>query len=264
LALFPVSLRPGKATIENTNAVIIAQSVEQAIREGLAHRKGQSDDGRWTFFVFSHPGVKDALPVTVDQARPSADYYILLPEDDSDERRKRLENRESAYNRGKVFVYPESDGLSWTESAAGTDRTVEDMDSGATPNGGGDPTRADDDADDLTRVMELPDGEREVTSYEVFRTYSLDEEFIDHVGEDVDSELSLGFDERDPIRDYSFAFTIRRALNDGSLGRQAPSDREFVPANELFEVEVLVYRSFVSRTAGADNPILRARFLVHK
>ena len=47
LALFPVAVNTGKRSIEDTNAVLIAQSVESALREGLAQRKGQSKDGKW-------------------------------------------------------------------------------------------------------------------------------------------------------------------------------------------------------------------------
>ncbi len=261
LALFPVALRSGKNTIQDTNAIIITQSVEQAIRSGLAHRKGQDKSGKFTYFIFSHPGVKDPLPLEIDQARPSSDYYILLPEDDSDARRKRIEDRVSAYNRGKVFVYPETDGKSWLDE---DERELEDMESGTLPNGGGDATRADDDKNDIEQEI-IVDGEiltRE--TYEVMKTYSLDEDFFQKNEDEEESDLITGTEKRDPIRDYSFCFAIRRAHNDASLGRHYPMEKAFVPANELFEVEVLVYRSFRAGTAIADNPILRTIFLIHK
>ena len=150
------------------------------------------------------------------------------------------------------------------------DRALEDMESGISPNGGGNAARADDDKDDQTYVIALPDGtQEEIETFEVARTYSLDEAFFDMRPEDdqEESELSIGGDQRDPIRDYSFAFTMRRAYNDGSLGRDfAPRDRSLIPANELFEVEVLVYRSFRWNPDIdlKNEPILRTTFLVHK
>ena len=67
LALFPVAIDTAKRTIQETNAVLIAQSVEQAIREGLAFRKGHSKE-KWTYFILEHDGLfgdvlpKDRLP----------------------------------------------------------------------------------------------------------------------------------------------------------------------------------------------------------
>ena len=146
LAVFPVAMRAGKDAVENTNAVIISQSVEQAIREGLAQHKGQSQDGRWTYFVCNHDGVTDPLPTKIEQARPDADYYILLPSSDPD--RKSAIKRTEFWERGKTFVFPETDGLSWIAVDGGVEREVFDESSSSSPNGRGNPLQADDDSDD--------------------------------------------------------------------------------------------------------------------
>ena len=110
LAVFPVAMKSGKKAVETTNAVIIAQSVEQAIREGLSDHKAQSPDGRWTYFLFNHDGVTDRLPPKIEDANPGSDYYILLPSSDPD--RKSSMRRTEFWERGKTFVFPETDGLS--------------------------------------------------------------------------------------------------------------------------------------------------------
>ena len=45
LALFPVAIHSGEVTIDQTTASLVAQSVEQAIREGMHHRRAQTKDG---------------------------------------------------------------------------------------------------------------------------------------------------------------------------------------------------------------------------
>ncbi|MFQ5653600.1 MAG: prepilin-type N-terminal cleavage/methylation domain-containing protein [Planctomycetota bacterium] len=254
LALFPVAIHTGKLTIQDTNAVLIAQSVEQAIREGLQHRKGQTKDGKWTFFLFQHDGVDDPLPRFVSDARPSADHYILLPTRDLDGSRSAI-NRDRYYRESKLFVYPETDGKTWEVVEGGLERTYEDLDSGADPNGSGSPLRADNDGDD--RAITRSDGEEEET-FDVYDVFRLSNRFFDPILAEEEDLRDL-----DPISQYSFAFAIRPAFNDASLGQHMPRDKQIVPAGELFEVEIMVFRSFRKGTTNAD-PIYRTTILVHK
>jgi len=259
LAVFPVAMRAGKDAVENTNAVIISQSVEQAIREGLMEHKAQSPDGRWTYFIFNHDGVTDPLPARIDRARPDADYYILLPSPDPD--RKTSMKRTEFWERGKTFVFPETDGLTWIVSDSGVEREVTDESSSSPPNGRGNPTRADDDADDYLREIRSPDSDRVLDSYETYdvrRVYRLSNRFFDQ-------ELAQDYNliDFDPISQYSFAFTIRPAKQDGSLDLKWCDDQNFIPSGELFEIEILILRSFREGTKLAD-PFYQCQILVHK
>jgi len=259
LAVFPVAMRSGKKAVETTNAVIIAQSVEQAIREGLAQHKGQSQDGRWTYFVFNHDGVTDPLPTKIEQARPDADYYILLPSSDPD--RKSAIKRTEFWERGKTFVFPETDGLSWIAVDGGVEREVFDESSSSSPNGRGNPLQADDDNDDDIREIRSPGSDKILDSYETYdvrRVYRLSNRFFDE-------ELAEDFDiiDDDPISQYSFAFTIRPAKQDGSLDLKYPDDQSFTPSGDLFEVDILIFRSFREGTKLAI-PFYQSQILVHK
>ena len=57
LAVFPVAMDSGRRAVESTNAVIITQSVEQAIRDGLKQHKGQSRD----CLLYTSPSPRDGL-----------------------------------------------------------------------------------------------------------------------------------------------------------------------------------------------------------
>ncbi len=264
LALFPVAMDSGRRTIEETSAVLIANSVEQAIRGGLRDRKGQSADGKWTFFCFAHDGVEDSFPTRLSRARPGADYYILLPSPDPD--RTVALDRGEAWGRGKTFVFPETDGTTWEETDQFGSRERFDSESGAQPNGGGNPMFADDDGDD--RVVKVRDQATrtvidEYDSFDLRRVYRLSNAFFDEERA-MDDDLV----DNDPISQYSFAFAIRPALQDGSLDRSFPDDSSFVPSGDLYEVEILVFRSF--RTSEGENnsvenkPIHRTQILVHR
>ena len=67
----------------------------------------------------------------------------------------------------------------------------------------------------------------------------------------------------DPINQYSFAFSIRSAMQDGSLGFDYPTDVNLIPAGDLYEVDILVFRSFREGTTSAD-PIYETQILVHR
>lgn len=264
LALFPVAMDSGRRTIEETNSILIAGSVEQAIRSGLRDRKGQSPDGKWTFFCFSHDGVEDPLPSRIASARPGSDYYVLLPSPDPD--RNIALQRGEAWGRGKTFLFPETDGTSWEVDDQFGLRDRSDLESGFIPNGGGNPERADDDSDDMTVQVQDPSSRTvidEYESYDVRRVYRLSNAFFDEERAEEEDLVDT-----DPISQYSFAFAIRPALQDGSLDRSFPDDSTFVPSGDLYEVEILVFRAFRTgeneETRISNEPIHRSQILVHR
>lgn len=251
LALFPVAMRSGKITIEETNAIIIAGSVEQAIRDGIQNRKAQDPTGRFTYFLLQHDGVTDPLPYRIADASPSDDHYILLPSPDTDGIQP--VDRDAAFEGGKTFVYPETDGKTWTPVVGGVQHPeTSDLESQTEPNGGQNPLGADDDGDD---AIDDATGDKD---FEVYRTYSLTNRFVDELLLEAEPQLLY----EDPISQYSFAFAIRPAYRDASLDRSSPLDDNFIPAGELYEVEILVFRTFLKGTAGARKPILRKKILV--
>jgi prepilin-type N-terminal cleavage/methylation domain-containing protein len=254
LALFPVAMRSGKITIEETNAMLIAGSVEQAIRDGIQSRKAQDLEGNgFTYFLLQHDGVQDPLPRRISEASPSDDHYILFPS--ADATGQQALDRNAVYQAGKVFVFPETDGKTWTPVVEGVPlEEVSDLESGMEPNGGGNPGRADDDKDDS---VDPGTGE---PNYEVYRTYPLSNRFVDELLLQAEPERQY----EDPISQYSFAFAIRPAYRDASLDRSDPLDDTFIPAGELYEVDILVFRTFLKGTAGASKPILRKKILVHR
>ena len=67
----------------------------------------------------------------------------------------------------------------------------------------------------------------------------------------------------DPISQYSFAFTIRPAKQDGSLDDKYPDEPTFTPAGDLFEIDILIFRSFREGTKLA-TPFYQSQILVHK
>ncbi|MFN0057993.1 MAG: prepilin-type N-terminal cleavage/methylation domain-containing protein [Planctomycetota bacterium] len=261
IAMFPVAIKLGKRVILDTNSVIIAQSVEQAIREGLAHRKGQRDEGKQTYFLFYHSGVETPLPSRILDASPSDDNFILLPMQEFESRSSTV-SRDNAYLEGKVFVYPETDGLTWTFGSGGDVAEYQDAAAGTSPNGGGDARRADNDGDDYT--VEVANGES-YTTFAVMKTFPMSEDFLRGLRENADAEF--GDDENsgteDPLGRYSYAFAIRRALSDSSLGRHSRDEKDLVPANELFEVEIMVFHGFIPNTTYAQ-PVFRTTVLMHK
>lgn len=262
LAVFPVAMNSGRKAVEATNAVIITQSVEQAIRDGLKQHKAQSSDGKWTYFIFHHDGVTDDYPVDISKARPGADYYVLLPSPAGTSNSP--VDRTAYWDRGKTFVFPESDGLTWTVDDGSGEREVDngpDDPYDGPPNGNGNPLIADDDLDDREIVVLSEKGDKELSryySYDVRRVYKLSNKFFD---EELASDY--GYRDNDPISQYSFAFAIRPAMQDASLGIQLPDSSQLVPAGELYEVEILVFRTFREGTENA-TPIYKSQILVHR
>src|SRR5690606_12982305 len=76
VAIFPYAISKGRQVIELSNAVVIAESVAESIREGLRNRKRfvvGSDGETSIYFVFNHDGVKDPIPANRAAEDPSRD-----------------------------------------------------------------------------------------------------------------------------------------------------------------------------------------------
>ncbi|MEM7166041.1 MAG: prepilin-type N-terminal cleavage/methylation domain-containing protein [Planctomycetota bacterium] len=270
LAVFPLAIDTGRQSMEDTNAVLIAQSVEQALREGITHRKGQSKDGKWTYFLFQHEGVLDQVPSDYSSVRTNADYYILFP-DPNTAQQQRTSNRNSTEESAKVFLYPEDDGVdSWEhwngvivrdDTVESDVRTIDGTDGSGEPNGGGNAGLADNDGDDATVSG---DGyERE--TFRVRRVYQLGAtpwaRMVD-AGEPDPSAIS------DPLHKYSFAFSLQRCRHDASLGRETIDSPAVRPAGELYECRIMIFRSFVPPSIDDEeaffDPIYEAKVYLHK
>lgn len=224
VALFPFGIKVGKKVVDDTTAIAIARSVADAIRYGMRNNlryNSRRDGTTYSYFVFQHDGVTDRVPALASQERPEHDYYILLPRHHlnreypgatEDARRTR------AVESGKTFVYPESD----PDRSSGL---------GISPNGGGDPSRADDDGDDF---MVTPDFRTILVRkvYELGQTFPGDQEEGVEILDDQKIEV---------LKQYSFAFSIRTSYFDTNLADTAGKYR---PGNELYHVRVMIFRSF--------------------
>lgn len=232
VALFPAAIRLGRQVVEKSNAIVIAQSVAEAVRDGIRARKrfvvkGNDAD---LYFVFKHDGVRDNVPASIQRERSNHDYYILLPRYSRGRKFSgagRNVSRRKALERSKIFVYPE------------TDRPM---------NGGGNSSKADNDADDLKGRV------KDVWNLKVEATYRLGTELVKSglarrmkfPGQD-----DQNFDESDPsvlldmqaevLRQYSYAIVVTASFFDADI---SPQVREFQPGNHLYHFRVLVYRNF--------------------
>ncbi|MBN1421281.1 MAG: prepilin-type N-terminal cleavage/methylation domain-containing protein [Planctomycetes bacterium] len=237
LALFPAAIHTGKVAVEETTAAAIAKSVADAIRTGIRYRQHTFSSGRaqelYTFFIFEHDGVTATPPARPEDANPDADYFIVLPFIKG----ITWKNGDAAYNGGPVFVYPEDD-----EGVAG--RAGDEGKGGRPYRRGGqwvwdDPARADDDSDDGDQDPNDP------FDMDVRKVYSLG------------SNLPFAAED-DPMAQYSFAFSIRVADKDGNKNVNPQQHR---PGNDLFEVRIMIFRSFQPGTTNA-KPVYETSFLV--
>jgi type II secretory pathway pseudopilin PulG len=219
LALFPVAINTGKQVVETSTAVVIAESVADAIREGVRNHLRYGPKG--VYFVFKHDGVTDPIPGRTADESPEKDYYVLLPRFPAD-RGGTYRTRDEAMKVAKTFVYPETD--------------PEDQTSGAPPNGGGDPVRADNDADD--QKLDLRGGES-VLEVRVAKTYKMGRFLPDDTTPDGPEVLA---DQKiDALKQYSYAFSIQASREDANLSQ---SEGLFQPANRLYHVKIMVFRGF--------------------
>ena len=235
VALFPAAIGLGKKVIDKSNAIVIAQSVAESIREGVRTRKrflvrGNDVD---VYFVFKHDGVRDSVPSDPRVESARHDYFVLLPRFRRGQKFSGGTNavrRAKAIARGKAFVYPE------------TDRPK---------NGGGDSMKADDDSNDLF-------GDRkDVWNLRIEKTYPLGRDLLKSVllrksqalGLEPDrrTEQALAADpqvlpdmRREVLQQYSYAFVITPSYFDADISEV----RDFEPGNYLYHIRVLVYRGF--------------------
>jgi prepilin-type N-terminal cleavage/methylation domain-containing protein len=301
ISLFPVAIRVGGEAITDSLAANLARSVEEGIRAAVKNRKvAYTLPGDrmhlLAYFIYENDGVydpaaygrekvrRDFVPAEAAAVRRGEirdapygsawglDSVILLPCDNSKSAEMGIgyrgasvqEARRKAYLGGKVFVYPEGD-------------PEESPNARAEPNGRGNPQAADDDKDDFR--VDSPDQEYvreweakllpdEEWPLRVTRTYRF--------GTRVNPEAESGPQgtnttlytiapeqpgkEEDPYANYSYALAIRRAFEDGNL---SVGTRSYAPANELFEVKVMVFKAFAKDTKHAD-PVYTASFLISR
>jgi len=225
LALFPVAIHTGKQIVDTTTAAVVAQSVSEAIREGMRNssRSIRRGNAVHTYFIFKHDGVEDAPPARREWERPDRDYYILLPRYRPGSE-GRFSNRDVALSRGKTFLYPETDSLA---------------------NGNGDAFAADDDGDDSTTRIggELIKDVRVEKVYHLGRFLPADDA---PSGEDVLDDQKI-----EALKQYSFAFTIRPSYWDVNV---SPSEGVYEPGNRLYTVKVLVFRGFLKPSPSDPSP----------
>lgn len=299
ISLFPMAIKIGSEAISDSLAANLARSVEEPIRAAMRNRSvsytiGGDRQFLLMYFIYEHDGVyapvagdersrrvvrKDAVPPDpsdvlrgrrgVETPYGSAwalDNVVLLPCDTSPSASQGVgyggatsaDARRQAYLSGKVFVYPEGDP---------------DEGGGASANGRGNPRNADDDKDDFER--HFPD-RRVVDEWRsrllpgeewplrVTRTYRFGTRLKPgepERGSGGERLYEIADDREDPYRMYSYAFAIRRAYEDGNLSREG---RRYAPANELFEVKVMVFRGFMRDMPSALSPVYTSTFLVSR
>ena len=231
VSLFPVAIRIGGKVVETSNAVVIAQSVAEAVRDGMKNRKRYVVRGNIShpYFLFEHDGVTDKVPSDEKAIRASADYFILLPRHREGRKFVGTPDRQrlKAVQAAKTFVYPETDKPA---------------------NGGADAFRADNDADD--------DGDSDHWTLRVAKVYQLGQELAPST---LPDDLRTPDIEKDVLKQYSYAFAITPSFFDADLSDTG----EFVPASLLYHVRVMIYRGFeTSEYAVEPKPVYELDFEV--
>ena len=234
LALFPVAIYSGKQIVERSSASVIADSVADAIREGLRTqlRFTSRDDA---YFVFKHDGVKDPIPAFRTKEKASADYFVLLPKF---KRRsfKGSRLREKALKAARTFVYPETDKRK---------------------NGGGRERAADNDGDDYRGTFSNGEAFEDILVEDTYKLGTFLPE-LDAQGENVLDDQKI-----DALKQYSYAFAITPSVKDANIARGS-AGAEFQPAGRLYHVHVMVYRAFSKPAPGAvpEIPVFELDFEV--
>lgn len=229
LALFPVAMTAGRKVVEDSNSVVIAQSVVNAIRSGIRNSKGftRKDEA---YFLLRHDGVKDKVPVDPRLIKSTGDYYILLPRFRNNASFSGTDQRRKALQSSKARVYPGGKVL----LAGGKVEKVYELGRNLIPNLG---TR------DRLRRDYLNLGPQEPAS----AAFLQDERVL----RDLTIEI---------LRQYSFAIKVRNSYFDADL---AP-DKSFRPANKLYHFTVLIYRRFPEDPEDTDNedptPVMKVYF----
>lgn len=295
ISLFPVAIQVGSEAITNSLSADLSRSVEENIRSSARHRKyvytlpGDTNH-ILTAFIYEHDGVYDPDVYKPDNVRkdkvrantddlgrrdiggsmPSGtpwalDNVVLYPADNSPSAAmgysgdSALDARRRSYHRSKIFVYPEGDPSESTN--------------GKRPNGGsqGNPMLADNDKDDFQydfSMENVVNKQRELMvqneewPLRVTRTFRFGVKVGERLAESPGDATLYAVPRRkdDPYQNYSYAFAIRRAFEDGNLD---PVGRKFVPANELYEVKIMIFRGFKKETQNAV-PIYSSTFLLSR
>ncbi len=237
LALFPVAIHTGKQIVEKSTAVVIAESVAEAIREGLRNQLRYSDKSvRDAYFIFKHDGVMDRIPLTKEREKPRGDYYILLPGYGRKKTFSGRTARQKAIEAAHTYVYPETDRLK---------------------NGNGRSRNADNDGNDYT--YEFVSSKEVYTDVLVEQTYSLGNLFP---AEDAEpGENVLADQQIEALKQFSYAFAISPSIEDAN---RSPTSDRYEPMGRLFHVRVMIFRSFMPPVEGGDppTPILELDFEV--
>lgn len=278
----------------------VEESLRSAIKNRkVAYTVGADRTHVLVYFIYEHDGVYDPAEYGRDKIRKdpvpadatdvdrgdvpdppfgtpwALDNVILLPIDNSRNAELGVGYRGSsdrdarvrAYLDGKVFVYPEGD----PDESAGAQRH----------NGAGNPAAADDDKDDFKE--DSPDKQfvaswsekllpNEEWPLRVTRTFRFGTRVVtDSRGNPAPERGPQGTTlytimpegaarEEDPYSTYSYAFSIRRAFEDGDMSNEG---RRYVPANALFEVKVMVFKAFAKDTTHAE-PVYSSSFLLSR
>jgi len=221
-----VAINVGRQVIEASNAVVIAESVAEGIRDGIRNRKRfftGRDGGTVAYFVLQHDGVTDPVPSHPSKERPSHDYFILFPRFGSGqsfaggtEGERRMAALRAA--EAKTFIYPETD---------------------LPPNGNGDPTLA---------VNDAFTGDRnDFWSVRVKKVYRLGQELVP---DGVPASEILKDMDGDVLKQYGYAFTISPSF----FGADLSEVRDYEPANQLYHVRVMVFRGFPDELSEYTEP----------
>ena len=233
LALFPVAMKAGGDVVEDSNSVVIAQSIVNAIRSGIRNSKGYTSEiDPKPYFLLRHDGVRDKVPVDPRLIKTTGDYYIQLPRfrENTSFSGSPTEQRRKALKRGDSLVYPGGKAL----RAGNKIEKVYELGRNLIPNLGN--------QDSLRRDF-LNLGEHE-TANPAF----LEEK---RVLRDLTIEV---------LRDYSFAIKVRNSFFDAD---SAP-DKSYRPANKLYHFTVLIFREFPEDPVEEDDeeptPVMKVFF----
>lgn len=225
VALFPAAIYVGRQVIETSNAVVIGQSVAEAVRDSMRNRKRYTKSGD-IYFVLEHDGVKSRIPGDPFQERPTDDYYILLPQHPLGRKfggGTEFQSRFKSLQSAKTFVYPETD----------------------TPaNGGGNADNARNDA------MAPEDPDRWSWRLRPIRgVYALGGKIAPGGSAGPGSFGELADIKEEILQQYSFALAIIPSFFDGDL----LGTDDFAPAGQLYHVKVMVFRNFPQDREVLEN-----------
>ena len=231
LALFPVAMKAGRDVVEDSNSVVIAQSVVNAIRSGIRNSKGYTKKNEAeAYFLLRHDGVRDKVPVDPRLIKSSGDYYIRLPRFRENASFSGTDQRRKALKSAKAMVYPGGKVL----RAGDKIEKVYELGRNLIPSLG---------TQDVLRRNFLNLREDEVASQAFLQDA--------RVLRDLTNEI---------LRQYSFAIKVRNSYFDAD---SAP-DKSYRPANKLYHFTVLIFRKFPEDEDEEDNeyptPVMKVFF----